>query len=251
MKFSVLDRDGQGLMTRNDFFSKLIEEPRHFFADAIFNLIEPSNEEVLTFGEFLEGVCLYCLFETQDVLRLCFAVFDTDRTGFISKDDIKHFIILLHDGDLRSNAKVGMERIENRKKGGGLLSFKDVCDLHRTFPSLLFPIFRLQIAFMRSTFSERWWNQKKVKLAESNRVRKLLEEAKAAAGEVDEEEVARQLMAQMVMDEMGTLKYYLMPWDRIRVQTKIEKRKEIEAQLEAKEAEGLLDEEEDINIQIK
>lgn len=102
MKFSVLDRDGQGLMTRNDFFSKLIEEPRHFFADAIFNLIgifflvshiyvlvseyimrghnfvmcvlisivtEPSNEEVLTFGEFLEGVCLYCLFETQDVLR--------------------------------------------------------------------------------------------------------------------------------------------------------------------------------------
>lgn len=82
-------------------------------------------------------------------------------------------------------------------------------------------------------------------------MRKLLEEAKAAAGEVDEEEVARQLMAQMVMDEMGTLKYYLMPWDRIRVQTKIEKRKEIEAQLEAKEAEGLLDEEEDINIQIK
>ena len=34
-----------------------------------FECVEPCNEEVLTFGEFLEGVCLYCLFETQDVLR--------------------------------------------------------------------------------------------------------------------------------------------------------------------------------------
>lgn len=90
-----------------------------------------------------------------------------------------------------------------------------------------------------------------MKLAESSRVRKLLEEAKAAAGELDEEEVARQLMKQLVMDEMGTLKYYLMPWDRFRVQTKIEKRKEVEAQLEAKEAEGLLDEEDDIDLQIE
>ena len=39
LKFSMLDRDGQGLMTRNDFFIKFLEEQRHFFGDAIFNLI--------------------------------------------------------------------------------------------------------------------------------------------------------------------------------------------------------------------
>ena len=39
MKFSILDRDGLGLMTRNDFFAKFICEERTFFGDAIFNLI--------------------------------------------------------------------------------------------------------------------------------------------------------------------------------------------------------------------
>ena len=39
MKFSILDRDGQGLMTRNDFFSKFLGEQRHCLGDAIFNLI--------------------------------------------------------------------------------------------------------------------------------------------------------------------------------------------------------------------
>ena len=87
---------------------------------------------------------------------VCFAVFDSDRTGFIACDEMKHFIIMLHDGDLKSNAKMGLNRIESRKKGDGLLSFQDVCDLHRAFPSLLFPIFRLQNTIMRKTFSENW-----------------------------------------------------------------------------------------------
>ena len=35
----------------------------------VIDAAEPINEEVLTFGEFMEGVCLYSLFETRDVLR--------------------------------------------------------------------------------------------------------------------------------------------------------------------------------------
>ena len=90
---------------------------------------------------------------------------------------------------------------------------------------------------------------KKIKLAEGNRLRKKLEEAKAAEGEIDEEEMARQLMDQMVLADMGTLLYYLTPWNRIRHQTKIEKRKEIEAKLEKQIEEGD-DDDEEINLQI-
>lgn len=97
----------------------------------------------------LDKVCIF-------FIVVCFAVFDCEKTGFVTKDDIKHFIILLHEGDLKSNAKIGMQRIESRTKAGGLLSFKDICNLHKTFPSLLFPIFRLQLTFMQVTFSERW-----------------------------------------------------------------------------------------------
>ena len=39
MKFSVFDRNGVGVMTRNDFFENFVKEKRHYFGDAIFNLI--------------------------------------------------------------------------------------------------------------------------------------------------------------------------------------------------------------------
>ena len=94
------------------------------------------------------------------------------------------------------------------------------------------------------------WIHKKVKLAESTRLRRKVEAEKAASGEVDEEDLARQHMQQLIKDDMGVLRYYLTPWNRIRAQTKIEKRKDIEAKLEEKEAQGVLEDEEDINLEI-
>lgn len=64
--------------------------------------------------------------------------------------------------------------------------------------------------------------------------RKLLDN-EAASGNMDEAEVARQLMDKLVREQMGTMLYYLTPWNRIRMQIKIEKRKQIEDQLLEKE----------------
>jgi hypothetical protein len=104
------------------------------------------------------------------------------------------------------------------------------------------------------------WGLKKVSLHERSRARRRLEEAKASAGVIDEAELAKQLMEKLVMDDMGPVRYYLTPWARKATQMKIEKRKEIEAELEAKEAKGELDEEDgdgeeqnqaDIQLQLK
>ena len=94
------------------------------------------------------------------------------------------------------------------------------------------------------------WEHKKVKLSETGRIRKKVEADKIAAGEIDEEELAKQRMEQLVLDTMGPLRYYLTPWNRIRTQIKIEKRQAIEANLEKEAAQGILDEEEDINLEI-
>ena len=37
--FSKYDREGIGLITRNDIFEKLLQEPRNTFGDALFELI--------------------------------------------------------------------------------------------------------------------------------------------------------------------------------------------------------------------
>lgn len=52
MKFSTLDRDGLGLMTRNDLFEKFICEERTFFGDAIFNLIGKGKKYVCSMLSF-------------------------------------------------------------------------------------------------------------------------------------------------------------------------------------------------------
>ena len=118
LRFSKYDREGNGLITRADFFSKWLEETRTFFGDAMFNLIECENEEVVSFGEFAEAVVTYCMFEKNDILRLCFNIFDMEKTGFIDKDEIKHFLLMLHGGELKSNGQKGLELLEDTQRQG-------------------------------------------------------------------------------------------------------------------------------------
>lgn len=118
LKFSKYDREGNGLITREDFFTKYLEEKRTFFGDALFNVIECENEEVVSFGEFAEAIITYCLFETNDILKLCFNIFDTEKTGFIDKEEMKHFLLMLHGGDVKSNGKKGLEMIDRSQRQG-------------------------------------------------------------------------------------------------------------------------------------
>jgi hypothetical protein len=70
--FSPHDREGIGLIRREDFFVKIVEEPRTFFGDSIFDFIDCDAQDVMTFGEFVETICLFSLFERNDVLRCKF-----------------------------------------------------------------------------------------------------------------------------------------------------------------------------------
>lgn len=70
-------------------------------------------------------------------------------------------------------------------------------------------------------------------LSERHRVKRNLEIAAESAGKVDEYELAKQLMDKEVKEQMGSLKYYMTPWNRVRMQVKIEKRREIEKNLAA------------------
>lgn len=121
LRFSQYDREGNGMMTREDFFVKFLEEHRTFFGDAIFNLLECENEEVVTFGEFADTLTTFCLFEGNDILRLCFNIFDTERTGFVDKDELKHFLLMLHGGEVNTNGEKGLQLIDESQRQGKIV----------------------------------------------------------------------------------------------------------------------------------
>lgn len=233
LRFSKYDREGNGMITREDFFTKFLEEKRSFFGDAVFNLVECENEEVVTFGEFTEALTTYCLFETNDILKLCFNIFDTEKTGFIDKDEIKHFLLMLHGGDVKSNGRKGLEMIENSTRQDGRVGFPELKELHKHFPMLLYPVFRMQNTLIRESLGDSWWKKKKAIAAEEMRIER--NKMRNLHEVVDEKELERQAEILEVKRFMGIVKYYLMPWKREKVLKKIKKLKKIEAELQARE----------------
>lgn len=69
-------------------------------------------------------------------------MFDKKKTGYVKREEIKNFIYLLHEGQIMSNAEVGMASINNHGEGDGTFDFRQLRILHRKFPHLMYPAFR-------------------------------------------------------------------------------------------------------------
>jgi len=54
---------------------------RNLFGDAIFDLIDTEDTANIEFGEFVQGVCTFAMFQVVDVLRFSFFIFDKDKNG--------------------------------------------------------------------------------------------------------------------------------------------------------------------------
>lgn len=259
--FSPHDREGIGLIRREDFFSKIVSEPRTFFGDSILDFIDCDAQDVMTFGEFVETICLFSLFERNDVLRcmsliflttptlidvshpflVLFYLFDKKKTGYVDRDELKHFIVALHGGEVKSNAQLGLSRVEEKPRH----DFKDIRILHRDFPHLLYPVFRLQISMMRISLGERWWDNKKIMLAEEKRIQQKSEQSQftgqKSKGTVAEE---AEKFEQRVKDSMGS-NYYFQFWKREAVRIKLKKMDLIDEELNLKIKQQQKDEEDD------
>ena len=64
--FEKFDKHGSKTMPIDEFFVSMLGESRTYFGDAIFELIEIKNENVITFQEFVGGICTYALFQVCD-----------------------------------------------------------------------------------------------------------------------------------------------------------------------------------------
>jgi hypothetical protein len=172
-------------------------------------------------------------------------LFDKKKTGYVDRDELKHFIVAVHNGEVKSNAQLGLSRIEEKPRH----DFKDLRLLHRDFPYLLYPVFRLQISMMRVSLGETWWDNKKILLAEEARIKKKNEQSQFTGEKVKkpkgtEEEEAEKFEAR-VQEHMGTAKYYLHFWKREAIRLKLKKMDLIENELNMKLRQMQQDEEQD------
>ena len=99
-----------------------------------FDLIDTDDPERVEFGEFVQAICTYCLFETREVLqcecgstlyysaaesngalpltcvadspmKVCFFIYDRDKNGYVAQDELQFFISALHNGKIAGNTQ--------------------------------------------------------------------------------------------------------------------------------------------------
>jgi hypothetical protein len=163
----------------------------------------------------------------------------------VDKDEIKHFIIMLHDGEIKSNAKKGLESLEEGLGAvkDGRYNYKHLFTLNRNFPHLLYPCFRLQSSMMRKSWGERWWGKKIFMLQLEAMDKRLAMESnlgKNKDGKLNDAQKEREELK--VKSEMGVIKYHIMPWKREPVRKKLRKLAMLEEELRRREEEDAKEE---------
>lgn len=237
--FCRYDVDGTGYISKEDYFSKLIQLKRNLLTDALCELCEISeSQEYITYPQFVVLVCTYCLFEPIDMLKFSFAIFDREKKGFIDKDEYKHFLSSLYEYNLNSNLKHMLNYMEELDTGDGQFSFEEVMQVYNIYPAIYYPIFQLQVHTQRYTLGEKYWEIKKHELTDKLHFKRKIEQLKRKK-KIKEGEMGLNELVPGADDElikrMGIL-YYLMPWKRESERELMKKMAAVDAALEAEQA---------------
>jgi hypothetical protein len=189
---------------------------------------------LLTFGEFLELFYTFCLFEPMDMIRFIFLMFDTERTGFVDKDEIRHFIYMLHQTKENATIEQGLTYLEDNDDGDGRFEFYQIKDMHFRFQILFYPAFRILVQMRRCTLGEDWWEKKNFQ-REDYRVERKRRAERDAANEARKNAAAAEMANEDLVKRRMGISYYLMFWGRQKVRLQISRIAAISSELDAVE----------------
>jgi len=205
--FQKLDKAKTGLVSLNYIFTK-IEAERNLISDCLLEMLEIEHEGEINFSDFVYMVATYCFFEPREILKFCFYVFDQDKTGFFSVDDLNNLVNAVHNitggATVQGTVKASWMKLTFT---GDEFEFEEFSKIHNAFPRLFEPAFRLQTQMRHYFMGEGWWEKKKRVLERL----KEIEEAKEKAAKAKKERKKAKKKARKTLRAMGALRYYLCP----------------------------------------
>ncbi len=95
--------------------------PRGFllFVETVFELSDVYNFNKITYGELFCTISTFCMFELDEMVKVIFYMFDRDKNGDITKDDMVQFCTILHGGeDHNDSGHSGHSNDKERSKQG-------------------------------------------------------------------------------------------------------------------------------------
>ena len=110
--FKKHDTARNGVIATTAFYADILFVPRTLFCDGLFDLIEGADSEAIDFGEFVAAITTYCFFEIPEILQFCFYVFDRDKNGFITQEEMRLFVDAMHASEMTTNVVYALDNIK-------------------------------------------------------------------------------------------------------------------------------------------
>ena len=139
--------------------------------------------------------------------KFCFYIFDKDKNGNIEEDELHTLVEVLQStgqGQFYSNTKQALLGAFDAD-GDGKMSFPEFCALHKKYPQMLHPAFRMQDSIMAATMGRDWWINRRALFAEERM--KIAKDEKKAKEREKKKLVDNQ--KKQIRRKMGYVQYYL------------------------------------------
>ncbi|RHY31068.1 hypothetical protein DYB32_003783 [Aphanomyces invadans] len=112
---------------------------------------------------------------------------------------------MLHADNATSNMAAAMDKFDFN--GDGKVDFREFQILNQQFPTLLYPVYRLQQSMKVHSMGEAWWNKRATLLSQLKDLRENGDATALAAAKAKEQR-------RKTRQNMGCLRYYLCPCRR-------------------------------------
>lgn len=105
-----------------------------------------------------------------------------------------------------------MDFLENQEsEDTTIFNFRQIELISEKFPSLFYPVYKLQIHIIENTLGTYWWETHKAKMRDAKEAQKQRELEALEKKKKDEEEDDEAATMELLKKRMG-IKYYIMPW---------------------------------------
>jgi len=141
--------------------------------------VDPETDGI-EFGDFMKAISTYCLFGPEEILKTLFLFTDKDCVSFITTEQ---FTEMLSDIHARARDVTNAILLDLSLPKGQLMGYDTFAKIHFSYPTLLYPVFRLQNKMRETFMGVPWWI---AKLGKYEAVRmKIANAEKPSASKVD------------------------------------------------------------------
>ena len=105
-------------------------------------------------------MCLwnYLSLDIKALMRFCFDLFDQDLSGYLDISEMHELLREVYGDSFETNDRLGHLMEELDANGDGRLSFEEFKAINQSYPSMLFPAFRIQQLMRDRVLGTLFWN---------------------------------------------------------------------------------------------